>query len=873
MESRPVFYDPKGRRGTFVTRVGTFVASLAAVVSTATLLFTFFRSLYLPIVLPQSKPTALPGMPGRDQKLPSFFTSADRKKITQDIARDISRRRNTPLVKATTVAAGFYAPWEASGLASLRLNAGHLTHVLPQWLHLTQDGEGIDAATDFDPNHIVANRDVMGIARKNGLSILPILDNFALGYPDKVRLQKMLDSPKAQEAVASSLNSFLREWEFQGVNLDFELVGSKQATEFVQFLKLLRQKFDQGKTKLTLTVDIEAENTLPLADVSEQCDWLVLMAYDEHSEDDVQGPIASIAWSENLVEKVLATVPNNKLVLGIGNYAYDWVDGKAGADNQTFQEAISNAAGYRSETPSQVIRYDDNSLNNTFAYRDDDDQRHVVWMLDAVSAYNQWKAARENQIRGAALWYLGAEDPTTWSFFDRRGLNGPMDLRGLETVHFPYEISFTGRGEILTIKDYPRDGKRSVKLEQPQPNLDNRLIGTCAYDSYATPYVIRKSGYLPKKLALTFDDGPDPTWTPQILQVLKETKTPATFFVIGNSCESHPGLVGQEYADGHEIGSHSYFHPNMGAISEGRDRLELNLTQLAIEMATGRSTILFRPPYNADSEPETEEQLRPIRISAQMGYVTVAENVDPLDWDLKQPDGNGGFRKKTGDDIVRAIDVDLKTRSRNQDEGNMVLLHDAGGDRSATVDALRKMIPLLRSEGYEFVSVSTLMHKTRDQVMPPVQDKDKVIFWLGKITLGTTYAVLWFLSIAFIAAIGLGLLRISVVTALALFFRRGEHVPVVPSFQPSVSVLIAAFNEEAVIRRTIESVLNSDYPISEIIVIDDGSSDETSAAVTEAFHDEPRVRLLQQENGGKASALNNGIEHSQGTILFCIDAD
>ena len=442
-----------------------------------------------------------------------------------------------------------------------------------------------------------------------------------------------------------------------------------------------------------------------------------------------------------------------------------------------------------------------------------------------------------------------------------------MDPKLLQTVHFPYEISFVDRGEILTVERQPQTGSRDVALDS------NGLITTCVYQKYAFPYVIRKTGFIPGKLALTFDDGPDPQWTPQILNVLHQFKCPATFFVIGNSCESNPGLVGDEYNAGMEIGSHSYFHPNMGAISERRDRLELNLTQLAIEAATGRSTTLFRPPYNADSEPETAEQVKPIVIASEMGYVTVCENVDPQDWDLKQPLDNGKFRPKTAEDIASYVISDLANRKGEQDEGNVILLHDAGGDRSATIAALKILIPRLRLEGYQFVPISTLMHSTRDKVMPPIPSKDWAEYMLAKIVLGSTYAVLWFLSVAFVVAIGLGLLRIFIATSLALLQRVFESRAPVLNYEPSVSVLIAAYNEETVIRRTIESVLHSSYPLREVIVIDDGSQDGTAEAVRAAYAGDPRVTLMVKENGGKSSALNLGIESAVGEVLFCIDAD
>lgn len=867
MDSKPVFYDPMGRRGAFVKRLGAFIGSIVAVLSTITLLAAAFTIPYLPHVTSGARATALPGLPANDLKRANFLSASYRRRLADEINREQRLLRVQTLPKRTNVVAGFYAPWEASALASLRAHASSLTHVLPQWLHLTPDGTDVDFSRDFDPNTEPRNRDVIQIARAHRLSIMPILDNQGAGTFDTHRSAVLLANPQAQRVMALKLAVFLDQWRFQGLNLDFELLGKTQAEQFVGFLKILRHQFD--RYGLSLTVDAETDGNLPLAEVSDYCDWIVLMDYDEHTEDGTAGPIASIDWSNTQLETTLDQVPNEKLVLGMGNYAYDWVAGKPGAENLTFQEALTDASGYRSEPPSQVIQLNPTYLNNWFEYRDDDDKRHEVWILDAVSAYNQWKAAREFGLKGAALWYMGAEDPTIWSFFDRNKLNGPMNQEQLQQLKFPYEISFVGRGEILSIKSLPQVGSRSVAVDP-----SSGLITRCVYDKYAFPYVIQKSGYVANELALTFDDGPDPEWTPQILKTLKDFDCPATFFVIGNSCEQHPDLVGDEYDDGMEVGNHSFFHPNMGAISDERDRLELNLTQLAIEAATGRSTTLFRPPYNADSEPETAEQIKPIQIASAENYVTVCENVDPTDWDLNVR-VEGGYKKKTGEWIASFIVNDLKRRKGEQDEGNMILLHDAGGDRSATVAALKILIPRLRMEGYKFVLVSDLMHTTRAKVMPPIPDKDRAAYMIAKIVLGTTYAILWFLSVSFIVAIGLGLARVLLATVLALIQRtsEGPGPGAAPSFTGTVSVLIAAFNEEKVIQGTVQSVLGSRFPLHEVIVIDDGSVDGTSRAVREAFHDDPRVRLITKPNGGKASALNVGIEAASGEVLFCIDAD
>jgi peptidoglycan/xylan/chitin deacetylase (PgdA/CDA1 family) len=136
-----------------------------------------------------------------------------------------------------------------------------------------------------------------------------------------------------------------------------------------------------------------------------------------------------------------------------------------------------------------------------------------------------------------------------------------------------------------------------------------------------------------KKLVLTFDDGPDPKFTPQILDILSKEHVPASFFLVGLNAENNIPLVKRMYREGHEIGNHTFTHPNVAEISHRRAVLEMEATRLLIECITGHSTILFRAPYNADFQPEKMEELLPVAIARQKNYLDVGESIDPEDWE------------------------------------------------------------------------------------------------------------------------------------------------------------------------------------------------------------------------------------------------
>jgi len=158
-----------------------------------------------------------------------------------------------------------------------------------------------------------------------------------------------------------------------------------------------------------------------------------------------------------------------------------------------------------------------------------------------------------------------------------------------------------------------------------------------------------------RTVALTFDDGPDPTWTPQILAVLAKYHVPATFFVVGSSVARDPDLVRQIRAQGSEIGIHTFTHPDLAEVSTDRVDREMTETQYALAGATGELSYLVRPPYS--SEPDALDDLRFDVISrlGQQGYVTALVDVDTEDW--QQPGVNAIAHNAVPEDGHGAVEV------------------------------------------------------------------------------------------------------------------------------------------------------------------------------------------------------------------------
>ncbi|HEV7864316.1 MAG TPA: glycosyltransferase, partial [Acidimicrobiia bacterium] len=364
---------------------------------------------------------------------------------------------------------------------------------------------------------------------------------------------------------------------------------------------------------------------------------------------------------------------------------------------------------------------------------------------------------------------------------------------------------------------------------------------------------IRSASLPDKTVALTFDDGPDPKWTPQILDVLRRHGVPATFFVVGAEAARHPELVRAELAAGHEIGAHTFTHTDLGAVSATRATVELTLTQTALAGAAGIKTHLLRLPYSSQTVDLTSPELAAARRAGDLGYLLVFATEDGEDW--RQP-GPGTI-------VARSTPPAGK--------GGIVLLHDAGGDRSQTVEAVDRLITKLQGQGYRFTTVSGLAELPPGAAMKPV----------GRVAHLQGLALLLALQLAHLVSRGflflifpfavLALARTVAVVALAR--RQARLTPPPATFFPPVSVIVPAYNEEVGIAAAVRSLAQSDYPILEVIVVDDGSTDGTSAVVAALALDDARVTLIRQTNAGKPAALNVGIGVARHDVIVMVDGD
>ncbi len=779
------------------------------------------------------------------------------------------------------VRAAFFENNDKAAVDSLVAHIGQTTHLFPVWLMLSPGGTGFHSihsiATFSDKSaaaaetHADTNDDIaVEQARAHGVAILPLIQNYDSdsGTFRTDWLHSLLSSPQKRTAVITQLQNYVVSGHYQGVNIDFETDSAADRAGMTAFVSQLASVFHP--LGLLVTQDTQTDSgAYDLPALAKLNDFIIPMLYDENSDGSEAGPISGQSWFQNQLAKVLAQVPANKVVLGLGAYGYDWKDGTTQARDMSFQEAAQTAQENRFGSDG-IIRIDPVSLSPYFTYSDESggagsqEISHTVWLQDATTAYNQMQSALPYHTLGAAIWELGKEDPSLWSFFGKDQSLAAFDPQTLTTLTYGKEFgtTFIGYGDVLDVVQAPTDGSRTITVSPKT----HQIIGE-RFETYPSQWVIRRTGLVDqtngsnavnRKIALTFDDGPDPRWTPQILDILHREHVPATFFVVGQNAEAHPGLLTREWNDGMEIGNHSFTHPEVDQISPLRTKLELDATQRVIEAMTGHMTTLWRAPNRADSEPSTAADFDPVLQGDRLGYLFIGEQIDPTDW-------------KPG---IKSAQIVANVLA-NANNGNAVLLHDAGGDtRAETVKALPLIIEGLKARGYTFVPVSALVGKPKSVLFPAVTGRAAWGVALDRAVFDLTYWVGLGFTLLFLLAIGLGIFRMLVMGTLATIQAKQERARVFDeTYLPPVSVIIAAYNEAKVINKTIATLLDSDYPNLDILVVDDGSKDGTAEVVSAAYGADPRVTVIAKPNGGKASALNLGIKQCRGEIIVALDAD
>ena len=671
MRHNQVFFDPSGRRKHLVNAVRLLVLALALGGACAAIIGVLYA--------PEIK------APVEETLENSAYVDRGTAPVGERASYSTSRTRVAKSSMRSIKRYAFYDPSTSGGYDLLKENVGKLDGLLPSFLTL-EVGTGRlrqrDAEVEFRARRLIQEQ-----GRRAAL--FPLLSD----EKRTVEVAGLLGSAASRSRLIHSVSQYLHNNSDAGVAIEFNGVPASSHLHFHTFLADLAGILRPAGRKLIL-VTPPVGPASRLQQLAEPADYVLIKLHQDNGAGIGAAP-ASQGWFEAQLAAVARTVRRNKLIIGFGSYALD-TSATEGSRLGSVQSAWSLM-----KRVGALSTMDPVSLNPRFRYVDDRGLAHDAWLLDGVTVFNQMRASASYEPVGFALTRLGLEDPSAWASFARERMPDDRALYELRVPEPGHALDpRASDAEVVGLKIDPLAGFRRLKFDARLGLIVKQTLDRVPRRvSYLMPEIADR-----KLIALTFDDGPHPVATEAMLDILRAKGVKGTFFVIGKNALQHPHIVGRTYAEGHDLGNHTYSHPQLAALNPSELQLELTSTQRILEGILGIHTTLFRPPYQGPSLIHPPETPYVVEAASRLGYVTVLARIIPFDW-LNPP------AHLIHDRVVRQV---LEGR------GNIILLHD-WGTRKSTLEALPLIIDTLRAREFRFVTLHELINKQRDEVMPPAR--------------------------------------------------------------------------------------------------------------------------------------------------------
>ena len=731
-----------------------------------------------------------------------------------------------------TLRTAFLLQQDSNSLKSFGTNAGKLDVVFPDWFTFSSPDCTVD--TRIDPTATEA-------IRKSGVAIIARLSDGVGTMSYANQTSAILRDPALRACVADMVVGRAKANGAIGVLVDIESLTPADDGAYLSFLADIRSALHASGMRLVVAIP-SGSQAYHVSMIADMADAVLVVMYGEHFPGSGPGPLASQQWFEDTLTHYAGAIPRDKLIVGIGSFGLDWQTSPTGTAAGLSFDDVMSIASHVGASPilSPIAR------NMTFAYKDDAGLTHDVWFLDSATAWNEWKRIQEAQVLGTAVWRLGSEDPTIWSFLG----NADPSIKGITDASVLAGVSPMQDAEIYRIQATPQHGILSV-VQDPQG-----MIVQAQYPKIPTGYALNRVGNVPpdKSLTLAFFDGPDPTWTPVIMDVLAADHVSATFFVVGDRAKQYPSVLQDIASAGYLIGNHGYRSGDLNILSPDQLWTDVNTTQRLIEDATKRTSRLF-----SASTPYTPEDASMLMSVSDFGYVLVSPRVQPDRATLTNVDA-----------LVGSVESQVKA----DPTAHVIALQNDGANQDVMVAALRRIIRDLQAQGYSFLPMEQAIGLNDSQLRPAYDGREAVFIGTTGFANGVRNLFWPVVGWIFVLTTGFSLLRLLFMIVFATrSVRNRRRIQYRSPGRKFVSVLIPAYNEQETIIKTLTSLKGNRHRKFEALVIDDGSTDLTGDLVREFAKSDPRFRLIQKPNGGKSTALNVGMREAKYDIVVTIDAD
>lgn len=399
---------------------------------------------------------------------------------------------------------------------AIQMQSDKLDYIIPNWYYLTSSNCSIDSR--IYPR-------VKEVAQSNDLDLLPLYTNQDSNGVYINQTDKILQSADLRICLGMELAKIVKADAAAGAVISFTITADMK-DNFLKFVKETAVIFEQENLKLYVAVDAESEI---ITDIARSCDGVIVNMYRRYGLTDIETAPAPSAWFEQNLERLRSTVPQNKLIISLGQYGI-LVSGNGETHELSFSGAIYQAHN------RHLAMIKDTVSGNLVAKS----MHEAIWLLGPEQAKEHLNLILSSGIGGIAVYRLGTEHPVVWDLLKN------TEKYPIQILNPPPYVYYESTGEVLTIKSRPSDA-----------------------GSLPTGYILSRSGdELPdNSIMLTFDDGPDPKWTPLIIDLLIKEQVPAVFFVVGEQMERWPEVANLLKNPLFTVGNHSYSHPHLDKVS------------------------------------------------------------------------------------------------------------------------------------------------------------------------------------------------------------------------------------------------------------------------------------------------------------------